>query len=478
MAILEDEVWVGVGGSASRHYEGLGYEIPRHNDSRGRSVIKQGTQISVKVKDLPRASSVKVTKVCDICGKVEEGIQYAHVLKARKGKTNNNKDRCEDCIPYKRSLEYRAKHENKQYLLNEYSNRNSSDPDKVFARTGEECWWNCYECSSEYLMSVDVRFEHNCPYCAGRRVNDTNSLWTTHPNIAKLLTDSDVGGKVTSGSGKRVSFKCQNCGLEDKKIINSVVEQGFSCARCSDGISYPEKFVLNLLEQAIAKNFEWEKTFDWSEGKRYDFYIEDTETIIETHGKQHYVNVDQWGVLEDVKRNDNYKKHLAKANGIKNYVIIDSRNSNMQWMRKSIKKSELARIVDLDIVDWKKCEEFALNSMVKEASDLWNKGMLKTKDIAKELMISQGTVKRYLDRATEVGWINYCGTQARRKRVVQLSDSGKYIQQYESIDSASKAVGAHRANISAVLAGRRKTTVGFKWVYLEEYENMCKNDKT
>ncbi|MEM5599205.1 hypothetical protein AAHB53_28045 [Niallia circulans] len=57
--------------------------------------------------------------------------------------------------------------------------------------------------------------------------------------------------------------------------------------KCSDGFSIPEKFMFNLLDY-LQVDFDYQKVFDWSLGKRYDFYIPMLNCIIETHGAQHY----------------------------------------------------------------------------------------------------------------------------------------------------------------------------------------------
>ena len=47
------------------------------------------------------------------------------------------------------------------------------------------------------------------------------------------------------------------------------------------------------------------------------------------------------------------------------------------------------------------------------------------------------------------------------KKVSQLNLKGQLVQKYKSITEASNKLGIDRANISAVISGRRKTTGGF-----------------
>lgn len=141
MAILEKEILVKVGTVNTKYYEKLGYEIPRYKNEVGKLVVKKGTKILVKVEDLSEGSNVKVTKICDECGKVINNQGYDHIIKSRKN--SDGKDRCNICgrkqasitrksnTPYKKSLEYYAKNNKKEYLLDEFSNKNNKKPHEI-----------------------------------------------------------------------------------------------------------------------------------------------------------------------------------------------------------------------------------------------------------------------------------------------------------------------------------------------------------
>ena len=52
------------------------------------------------------------------------------------------------------------------------------------------------------------------------------------------------------------------------------------------------------------------------------------------------------------------------------------------------------------------------------------------------------------------------------RKVQQYSRKGEYIKTFSSILEASKSTGANDRHISAVCLGKRKTTGGFKWKYV------------
>lgn len=62
------------------------------------------------------------------------------------------------------------------------------------------------------------------------------------------------------------------------------------------------------------------------------------------------------------------------------------------------------------------------------------------------------------------------------KKIVKLSLSGEFIAQYDSILEGAESVGLKTGgNISACCTGRQKTSGGYKWMYLEDYENLKNN---
>lgn len=58
------------------------------------------------------------------------------------------------------------------------------------------------------------------------------------------------------------------------------------------------------------------------------------------------------------------------------------------------------------------------------------------------------------------------------RKVVQLTKEGSFVKVFETMKDAQASTGAHPANITNCCKGKRKTTGGYKWMYLEEYENM------
>jgi hypothetical protein len=101
-----------------------------------------------------------------------------------------------------------------------------------------------------------------CPYCAGQKVNETNSLSTTNPELAKEWHPTKNGDftpdKITEASNKLAWWKCLK---EDdhvwKTVISSRLQSGCpSCAeygfnRSKDSLFYIRKIDLDNRKQAL-----------------------------------------------------------------------------------------------------------------------------------------------------------------------------------------------------------------------------------
>lgn len=324
-----------------------------------------------------------------------------------------------------------------------------------------------------------------CLSCAisynGNHPNIERCIVTTHPHIVKLLNTPDDAYKITSGTDKKIEFICSDCGYVDKRIVNNVIKLGFKCKKCSDGVSYPEKFMMNMLEQ-IKTRFEIQKSFLWSDNKFYDFYLPNLNCIIETNGEQHYVKRKTYRnrTLQEEQENDLYKEQIAIKNNIRHYVIINCTESNLEFLKNNILNSKLNELLNLSQVDFLKCHEFACSNLVKIVSDLWNKG--ENISAIKEMVnLSNSTIRTYLKKAKELNWCDYDPKKIMRnnavknrydnkRKIVQLSTGNEFIKEWNSISDASSHYRINKSAIIQVLKGKTYISCGFKWQYKEDYD--------
>lgn len=359
------------------------------------------------------------------------------------------------------------------YLLEEFSTNNNFDTKSISYSVNKKVLWVCKDCKWEYEMRTSDRIYKNCncPYCSGHRVNINNCIMTTHPKVATLFEDRELTYVVSAFSNKRVNFRCSNCDYSIKnKIISTVTRQGLSCPVCSDGVPLSEKVVTNLMIY-LNIDFFTQKTFNWSNNKRYDFYIPSLNMIIETNGRQHYESkcFEKLSneTLDEIQANDQYKYNLAIAYGIKpeNYVVIDCRKSDFEFIKNSILYSRLAEIFDLSKVDWDSLNLKSSKSLIITVSELWNSGTKETKDIMKHVKLGRTSVVNYLKKAKNLGLCDYSSYKTRSKRVIQMDLEGNYIKTFTSSEEASRVLNIHATQIRQVCHGKGETAKGYRWKF-------------
>lgn len=354
--------------------------------------------------------------------------------------------------------------------------KNDILPTEIFAHSNKKVWWKCKLCHSwQSAISSVTREDVDkvCPYCNGHKVLiGFNDLWTTRPDVARLLSNHDDGYKVTEHSNKKLLFECDKCYAKVKRQVNHISQQGFHCDSCSDGISFGEKIITSLLKQ-LDIDFIHEALFKWSDRKRYDFYIESISMIIEAHGIQHYEESRTFRrSLQEEQENDLYKYNMAMINGIKNYIVIDCRYSDFDYIRKSILDSDLNGILDLRNIDWNECNNATLSSNLITACDMYNDG-INIDIIASNLNMHTSSIRSYLKRGTKLGICFYDPEEAHRQSIRNFVDSRKRkvrcrndMKTFDSIKEASLFYDISESGISGVLSGKRRHIKNLVFEYL------------
>ena len=344
-------------------------------------------------------------------------------------------------------------------------------------------------CNCGYIGTVaesKIKAGCSCPACKKFPkvcVKDINSVWKTHPQFIRYFVNINDTYENTYCSNKKVLVKCQICGTIKSMIIGNLINQGFSCAKCSDGISYPHKFFFNILEQLKIEFCTEKSDFKWNNSKRrYDFYINSIDGIVEVNGIQHYEETSFKRTLLEEQENDKIKEKLAKENGIENYIIIDCRKSELEFIKNNILNSELNNLFDLSKIDWLKCEKSAYSNLVKMACDLWD-NIKTTSDISKEMHLEKTTIRKYLKLGNAFGWCKYNPKEELRKSAVVTGKKnnkliicykdGVKIGNFNSITELSNlsekllGVKLNKGSISLVLRKIQSFYQGYFFEYME-----------
>ena len=98
----------------------------------------------------------------------------------------------------------------------DYNKNNGLLPESLSIGSNKKVWWICSNCGSSFLTSVGKRIEYSkCPYCAAKKVNETNSFESKFPNLMKYW-DYDknkniIPSKTYYSSRKKAWWKCEDC---------------------------------------------------------------------------------------------------------------------------------------------------------------------------------------------------------------------------------------------------------------------------
>lgn len=309
------------------------------------------------------------------------------------------------------NIQYNKKgYETNITITAKYYSKDNPDFKKGYERNYKWYQYKCnvcgYDCTMDnfWINEVDLKDGKGCSCCAGTKViKGVNDISTTASDLMVYLVDKEFGYTHTKTTNKSTLMRCPVCGYEKNMQFQKLYFQNFACPYCSDGFSFPEKFMMEILDESKVK-YKYQlnkKDFNWCGKYKYDFYLPDYNWIIETNGRQHYE--DGWQKIELQKKIDKTKRQLALNNGIDKYIELDCRESDGEYIYNSIKQSELKTIIKP--IDIHMAEVRAQASKLKIACRLFNNEGVCFSEIAKKLNVCYDTVHRYIKKGFELGII-------------------------------------------------------------------------
>lgn len=228
-----------------------------------------------------------------------------------------------------------------------------------------------------------------------------------------------------------------------------------------DGYSYSEKIMYCLLCELDCDFTKEKSDFKWLKpwNKRYDFYFEKDgqEYIIETHGGQHYTNKGFSSLggrtLEEEQENDKFKKELALKNNIKeeNYIVIDCRKSELEFIKNNILHSRLNDVFDLDNVDWNEISLKSCTSEILKINNMYKNG-LSIMEISKITKYGRDTIRDYLQRCKDSNLNDYdksksqCTSIEKKYNITDKDILDLYNNGY-TCPKISKILGCHEDTV-------------------------------
>ena len=278
--------------------------------------------------------------------------------------------------------------------------------------------YECLNCGYEGNIEENkLNTNRGCPCCSNKiAVLGINTIWDTDRWMCELGLSEEDAKTHTHRSNKRVEVICPDCGKPKTKSIDGIYSSHSIGCSCSQKNSYPERVLYTLLMNTKIDFITQlsKKHLKWCEDKRYDFYfkLNNEEYIVETHGSQHYESgFERCGgrTLEEEQANDKYKYELAISNGIKpeNYIVIDCRKSEFNFIKNNIINSRLSNLLNLSDLDWDYIFEKSLKNIVKEICEKRKETNKTTGELSKIYNIGMGTISDYLKIGNKLNWCNY-----------------------------------------------------------------------
>lgn len=347
----------------------------------------------------------------------------------------------------------------------------------------------CIKCG--YIRNIrepDLIRGHGCSVCSNKMIiKGINDINTTHPYISKWLYNKEDGYNYSFGSGKKLDWICPNCGNVVKQVEPYVVctLNHIPCQLCSDGFSYPEKVMTNILNQL---NVHYISHYRIKNGKilfRNKYFNPEYDIFFVFDGKKYIVEMDGGfhskvhgcsnKSLEEIKYIDKQKDILASDNDY-HLIRIDSSKSDFRYIMNNLKNSELSKIFNFDNIDEQDINEKAYSSKIKEVCEIYkNDNLITIAEISSKTGLSRPTVLNYLKKGTKLNWCNYTIEDSYKrsgllKQVICLNT----YRIFKSIKEAKEWSNGY--NISSCCNGRLKTTgkhpetgEKLRWMYYDDY---------
>ena len=340
---------------------------------------------------------------------------------------------CPVCGLLSRQLKRRKSHDN--YVRDVYKLNPNIEVVGTYINSTTKITHKCLIDGYEWdALPNNILAGKKCPVCTHQKIGNPpeyiNSIWSSEYReyFSSYMTEEQMKIYMPHTSYK-VNVQCPDC--KNNKMISpdSLLRAGLGCI-CSDGQSYPNKFMYNFFNQ-LKIDYIPEYSPDWSIGKRYDIYIPSLNCIVENHGKQHYIGgFECFGgrTLDEEIKNDKDKQFLAKKNNVKYYIELDCSCSSQEWIKKSIINSELPNIIGQSIkyIKWNECDKFASSNIIKTMANLWNNGM-SVNDIFNILKINKRTIRKNLRNAAKLEWCNYNSEERKRRTYEKHNNQAKEL---------------------------------------------------
>lgn len=323
-----------------------------------------------------------------------------------------------------------------------------------------------------------------------RLISGVNDINTARPDLVKFLHNPDDSYKYTMSYKGKIKWDCPECNNTFEEAPCNISTNKLSCPFCSDGISYPNKFIFNSLHQIEYDldflereyNPNW-CVYNFKNIKKhgiYDIYfgINNKQYIVEMdggigHGNKAHTNskYSKYDLIEI----DKIKDKLAEEHNI-HVIRIDCNyktDDKYLFILNNVINSELKDILDLSKINFDLSNKISTSSIIVKAGELWNQG-LTAGEIRNKLKIGEGTVTSYLKKARKIGICDYSTKKSNKRSRCRKVYCVTFNKVYNSMTIAAKECRTNRDSIKRCCEDNNKSSknkdgVYLKWMYYEDY---------
>jgi hypothetical protein len=282
------EVYILLTNQNIKHYEQLGYEIPKHKGKNGRISVPRGTKIIVNVRDLLKGSIVQIEIKCDYCGE-----SFYNDYKTYLNKLNNSlikKDCCKKCKPIK----------TKEQNLLKYGVKSTFELNEIKQKSRQSC---LEKYGTEWYVQTDEYKERYKNTCLNKY------------NCENVFQNDSIKRKIVKSVqlkyGEQFTSYMQVPEIKDKSIIKinkSFYQNG--TAPCSSQQKYLYTIIGGELNYPV-------------ENLLLDIAFPDEKIYLEYDGGGHNLSVKVGSITQEQFDNNEMKKyHFLKDKGWKMIRII------------------------------------------------------------------------------------------------------------------------------------------------------------
>lgn len=411
-------------------------------------------------------------------------------------------------VPYKESFAYyiEVKLEIDLDLIWNWEKNNELgiNPYEIAKQSNKKVWLYCLEHDYHnydrngnkvgYEITCNNFYNNKrCGYChRGRgssKIHYKDSVAYNYPQIAKMIAIEENGltfedcYNIACQSNKRFYFKCLDCNIISNKkySLSQITIYGYSCHYCGDGISIPNKFMSNLLNQ-LNINFKSEYSpYYFRNSQHVDFLLIDYNIIIEMDGNygNHTKEYDYWRDFLNMKYGG-YKTIRIKLFDNNKYS-----NDTLNYIKEQIIKSELSNIFDFNKINWILIWEKCQKSEIIKTWELWNNGIHDIDILSKITNTSKSTVCRRLKKGAECNMCNYTKNESIKVGSTKIKGEKNYKatkvmcvttgKKFNTLTEASKFYNVCISGITLCCKGKYKSAGSLNgkrliWKYIKEEE--------